>query len=203
MLKRTSTILSYLFYPLLIPFYTFIWILNDNGYYSARITPQGKWIIMGLLFGTLVLFPFLISLFLYKKNMVKSLFLENREERVYPLLIVAIFYYLTYYLLKGLHISSAFSYFMLGLTFQVLCALVITFFHKISLYMVAMGSVIGLLFGIHLGHGVDQSIPIMTALFVTGVLATVRLNEKSHNAMEIYSGLVLGIAVTFSLFYFV
>jgi hypothetical protein len=203
MLKRISGIISYLFYPLLIPFYSFLILLNDNGYYSNRITVTGKLIIEGMLFLTLVMFPLFGCYILWRKKMIKSVFMEAREERIYPLIIVAVFYYLTYYLLKGIHLSSAYSYFMLGLTFLVVCSLVISFFHKISLYMVSAGSLLGVLFGLSFGHGIDQTQTIMVVLLITGLLATIRLMDQSHKPAEIYSGLSLGFGVMFVLYYFV
>jgi hypothetical protein len=203
MLQKISRIISYIFYPLFIPFYSFLILLNDNGYYSRRIPLKGKLILEGILLVMTVLLPLISCLFLWKKKMIRSIFLETREERIYPLIIVAIFYYTSYYLLKGIHVSAVYSYFMLGTTFLVICALVISFFHKISLYMISLGSLLGVLFGLTLGHGADLTSLIMIVLFITGIIATARLAEKSHKPSEIYSGLLTGFIIMFLLFYFV
>ena len=203
MLQKISRIISYIFYPLFIPFYSFIILLNDGGYYSRSIPLKGKLVLEGILLVTAVLLPLLSCAFLWKKKMVRTFFLETREERIYPLIMVAIFYYLSYYLLKGIHAPAVYSYFMLGSTFLVICALVITFFHKISLYMISLGSLLGILFGLTLGHGAGQTNLIMLVLFITGIIATARLAEKSHKPLEIYTGLSLGFIIMFLLFYFV
>lgn len=203
MLEKISKVVSYLFYPLFIPYYSFIILLNDNAFYATRLTDSGRLILEGTLFVTLILLPFAICLLLWKKKLIRTIFMVDREERVYPLIIVSIFYYLTYYLLKGLHVSAVYSYFMLGLTFIVVCALVITFFYKISLYMLSTGSLLGLLFGLSFGHGIDQTFTIMGTLVVSGLLATFRSIDETHKPWELYSGLLLGFGVMFLLFYFV
>ena len=152
---------------------------------------------------TIVLLPLLSCYLLLKKKMIRSVFLETREERIYPLIIVAIFYYLSYYLLKGIHVSAIYSYFMLGSTFLVICALIISFFHKISLYMISLGSLLGVLFGLTLGHEAGLTQLIILVLFITGVIASVRLMTDSHKPSEIYSGLLVGFTVMFILYYFV
>jgi hypothetical protein len=203
MLQKISKVFSYIFYPLFIPYYSFLVLLNDDTYYASRIPAAGKLVLEGYLMVTLVLLPLFSGYLMWRKKMIRTIFLENREERIYPLIVVAIFYYLSYYLLKGIQVSPFFSYYMLGLTFLVLCALVISFFHKISLYMITAGSLLGVLFGLTFGHGIDQSLTIMITLVITGLLASIRMMDDSHNAMEIYTGLVLGFVVMFLLFYFV
>jgi hypothetical protein len=203
MLQKIARIASYIFYPLFIPFYSFLILLNDNSYNAGRIPYTGKLIIEGLLLVTTIILPLLSCYLFWKKKLIRSVFLETREERIFPLITVAIFYYLTYYLLKGIHVPAVYSYFMLGLTFLVICALIISFFHKISLYMISLGSLLGVLFGLSFGHGMDQTQIIMVTLFITGVMATVRLTDKSHKPLEIYSGLFVGFAIMFLLFYFV
>jgi hypothetical protein len=201
--QRITKFISIIFHPLLIPFYTFSLLLNDNGYYSRVILFNGKLIMEGLLLLTTVILPFLAIYFMVKRKMIRSLSLETREERIFPLLTVAIFYYLTYYLLKGIHISHVFSYLMLGLTFLVICALIISFFYKISLYMISIGTVSGLSLGLTLGQGVDLMIFFMGSVVVAGVIATVRIMTHSHRPSEIYTGFLLGFTVMFLLFYLV
>jgi hypothetical protein len=201
--QRITKFISVIFHPLLIPFYTFSFLFNDNGYYSRMILFNGKLILEGLLLLTTVILPFLSCYFMLKRKMILSLSFETKEERIYPLLTVAIFYYLTYYLLKGIHISQVFSYIMLGLTFLVICAMIISFFYKISLYMISIGTVSGLSLGLTLGQGADMMLFFLVTIFLSGVIATVRIMNNSHKSSEIYSGFLLGFTVLFLLFYLI
>jgi hypothetical protein len=201
--KRITKVINILFHPLLIPFYTFSILLNDNGYYSRMILFNGKLIIEGLLLLTIVILPYLTCYFMWKKKMILSLSPERKEERIYPLLVVSVYYYLSYYLLRGIHISQVFSYIMLGLTFIVICAMIISFFHKISLYMISIGTVVGLTLGLTLGQGADLMYFFMSSVVIAGIIATVRIITSSHKTSEICSGFLLGFIVLFLLFYLI
>lgn len=116
--QRIGRLLTIIFHPLFIPFYMLVVLLNIDVLFAMMIPLRVKLILSGLVFLTTIVFPLLCVFFLYKLKLVRSLHLESKEERIYPLLILAVFYYLTYYLLKSFPISFIFSYYMLGSTFS-------------------------------------------------------------------------------------
>jgi len=197
---RIARVISYIFHPLLIPFYTFLILLNTNRYFSLMIPLKGKLLLSGVILLTTVLLPFFTSLLLLRMKIIHSFFPEIREERIYLLLNIAIFYYLSYYLLKGTQVSMLFSYFMLGSTFLVICASIITFFHRISLHMIGTGALTGALLGLSLGHSLDVTGFIVLVILLAGLTGSARLKINSQQPAEIYSGFLLGIAVMFILF---
>lgn len=197
---RIARIISYIFHPLFVPFYTFLILLNTNNYFSLMISLKGKLLLSGIILLTTVLLPFFTSRLLLRMKIIHSFFPEIREERIYLLLNVAIFYYLSYYLLKGTQVSMVFSYFMLGSTFLVICALMITFFHRISLHMIGTGGLTGALLGLSLGHSLDVTGFIISVILLAGLTGSARLKINSQQPSEIYSGFLVGITVMFILF---
>jgi len=197
---RIARIISYIFHPLFVPFYTFLILLNTNNYFSLMIPLKGKLLLSGIILLTTVLLPFFTSRLLLRMKIIHSFFPEIREERIYLLLNVAIFYYLSYYLLKGTQVSMVFSYFMLGSTFLVICALMITFFHRISLHMIGTGGLTGALLGLSLGHSLDVTGFIISVILLAGLTGSARLKINSQQPSEIYSGFLVGITVMFILF---
>ena len=197
---RIARIISYIFHPLIIPFYTFLILLNTSSYFSIMIPLKGKLLLSGIILLTTILLPLLTSFLLLRMKIIHSFFPEIREERIYLLLNVAIFYYLSYYLLKGTQVSMVFSYFMLGSTFLVICALIITFFHRISLHMIGTGALTGALLGLSLGHILDVTGFIVLLILLTGLTGSARLKINSQRPSEIYSGFLVGITVMFILF---
>jgi hypothetical protein len=149
-------------------------------------------LLSGIVLLTTLLFPILIIFILYKRKIISSFFLSVREERIYPILCVAAFYYLTYYLLKGVLISGFFGYYMLGATLLAIFALLISFFHKVSLHMIGIGAFNGLFFGLMLGFGTDFLLLILFGLLLSGLLGFARLRTNAHKPAEIYSGFLLG-----------
>lgn len=199
---RFARLLTIIFHPLFIPFYMLMILLNVNILFAIMIPVKAKLILSGLVFLTTVLFPLLIVFLLFKLKMIKSFYLESREERIYPLLTLAIFYYFTYYILKSFPISFIFSYYMLGSTFLTILALIISFYRKISLHMIGIGGMLGLLMGLSLNLGLDMTWFIVTAIILGGLLGFARIQSNSHKPSDIYSGFLVGAGVMFLLFIF-
>lgn len=137
--------------------------------------------------------------FLFRAKLVSSLYMDKREERTLPLLSIGIFYYLTYYLLKGISLSVLFSYFMLGATLLVLICLFVNFFFKISLHLAGIGGVTGFWIGLSLRQGTPHLFLICLLILLCGLLGFSRLINGNHTVKEIYSGLFLGAGLLFLL----
>ena len=197
---RIATLISYLFHPILIPLYTVLFFLNAGIYFSMFMTMEAKLIMITTFLITTIILPLLVMLVLTRKKLINSFSLVTREERIYPLLIITLFYYLTYYLLKGIHVSFILSFFMLGSTFLSILALIITFYLRISLHMIGMGGLLGMLIGLSANISVNLFIPILVVLFLSGLTGFARLKNDSHKPLEIYTGFLLGGVVMFLLF---
>lgn len=200
---RIARFISYLMHPLLVPLYILALLLYGNSFLSPGLSYSFKLTLIGLICLTTILFPHLFIYLLYRKKLVHSLFLETSEERIYPLLIIAIFYYLTYYLLKGIRISPVFSYYMLGATFLAILALIITFYSKISLHMLGAGGMTGLILGLafNLSNGICYF--LVGTILVSGITGFARLKVNSHKPSEIYAGFLVGAIVMFVLFFLI
>lgn len=194
--------LSLVFHPLFIPFYMMLILLNVNTFFALAIPVKTKLILTSMVFASTILLPLLFVFILYRLKMVRSFYMEQKEERIYPLLTVAIFYYITYYLLKGFPISFFFSYYMLGSTFLTILAMIISFYRKISLHMIGMGGMFGLLMGISLNLSLDLTWFVIAAIILGGLLGFARIQSNSHKPSDIYSGFLLGAGVMFLLFIF-
>jgi hypothetical protein len=198
---RIAKAISYIFHPLFIPFYTILVLLNSDSFLSLMIPLKGKLLLAGIVLFTTVLLPLFTSLLLIRMKIIHSIFPKTRAERIYLLLNVAIFYYLTYYLLKGTHVSIVFNYFMLGSTFLVICSLMVTFFFRISLHMIATGGLLGGLIGLTFLHSVDLTGSILVMILLAGVIGSARLLIiDSQKPAEVYYGFLMGITVMFLLF---
>lgn len=203
MVKKIIGIISYLLHPLLIPFYLFVVLLNYHNENTGPILYRGKLILEGMVFLITAVLPFVTGYFLYSRKLIQTFSLEKKEERIYPLINTAVFYYLSYYMLKGGQLPAIYSYLMLGWTFLVICAIVISFFYKISLYMISMGSITGVLLGLTIGHGFSLTLFLLIFIFLTGVTAWSRLKAEHHKPSEVYAGFLMGFSVMFCLFYFI
>ena len=199
---RIAKLFTILFHPLFVPFYMLLLLLNVNTFFAMMIPVNIKLLLCSLVFLTTILLPLLIIYLLSRLKLVKSFYLQSREERIYPLLTVAVLYYLTYYMLKSFHVSFIFSYYMLGSTFLTILALIISFYRKISLHMIGIGGLLGLLMGLSLNLNLDLTWFIIGAIILGGILGFARIQSNSHKPSDIYSGFLVGAGVMFLLFIF-
>jgi len=188
-------VISTLFHPLLIPVYLLFILLNSTNLFHFLIPWHLQLILIGITLLTSLFFPLMVAIFLYRMRVISTLIMDHREERIYPILSVAIFYYITYYLLKGVHVSVLFSYYMLGATLLSIAALVINFYSKVSLHMIGMGSGVGLFLGLTLNTGINFTLPLVVAIFLSGVVGFARLSSNAHKPAEIYTGFLMGVGV--------
>ena len=197
--KRFAKICSAIFHPLLIPTYSYIILLNLKTYFSLIIPEPAKWKIVIMIFIITFLIPLFFTFILFKWGMVKSFYMENREERTFPFIIATIFFFLAYYLLKNLQIAPVYYYFMTGATFLLIITILINLFWKISSHMIGIGAVLGAVSGLSFLLMIDLKLLIISIILISGLLAYSRLKLNAHSPAQVYTGFILGVTVMYGL----
>ena len=192
---KLARVISVIFHPLLIPSYILMFLLNLNSLLSRSLPFSYKITLVGVVFLTTVLFPLFLTWMLYRMRIISSFFMTKREERIYPILAISVFYYLTYFLLRGIHISTIFSFYMLGASLLAILSLAANFYLKISLHMIGIGSFTGLFLGLSLNFGINLNSAIFSGILLAGITGFARLKTNSHQPAEIYSGFGMGVVV--------
>ncbi len=192
---KFARVISYVFHPLLMPMYVFLYLFTLDSFLSRSIPFTFKLALAGVVVLTTVLSPLFLTWMLKRLRIISSYYMSEKEERMYPVLAISVFYYLTYYLLRGIHISTIFSYYMLGAALLAILSLAINFFAKISLHMIGVGSVAGLFLGLALNFGINLNMEILSGILVAGFIGFARLRSNDHQPAEIYSGFTLGLLV--------
>jgi len=192
---RLARVISYLFHPLLMPLYVLLLLMNFPGITVFSLPLRFKLSMAGVVALTTVLSPLFLTWMMQRLRIITSVYLTSREERLYPILAVSVFYYLTYFLLKGIHVSAIFSYYMLGASVLAILSLLVNFYRKISLHMAGIGSVAGLFIGLTVNFGINLNGMVCCVLLLAGIIGWARLNTKSHHPPEVYLGFLLGVIV--------
>lgn len=169
-----------------------ITLITQKPYLYIDVPLSYTFFLLGTVLLTTVIFPLFINYFLFRKQIITSFFLKTKEERVYPILCTAVFYYLTYYLLKGVLVSGFFSYYMLGATLLAIFALLFNFYHKVSLHLISIGAFTGFYLGMSITTGYNFLLYIFLGIFLSGLIGYARLKSQSHTPVEIYSGFLVG-----------
>ncbi len=193
---------SMIFHPMIMPTLA-VAILFAIPSYVSFSTPVGvRRLIIGLVFANTCIAPFLVILLMKKTGLISDVMLNNRSERVYPIMVSAFFYLFTYYLFRQANLPSLLNYFIMGATLLVLLGFVITFYWKISLHMISMGGFTAYLIVLSFLLGYEMHLMIIASILASGILGSARLKLNAHKPSQVYAGYLTGIVVMFVLFYY-
>jgi hypothetical protein len=137
-----------------------------------------------------------------RQGFIQSYQMETRQERRFPYLITAIFYFLTYNMFRQMHLPDMYIFSMMGATSLLVIVVIVNLWWKISTHMVGLGGVFGLITGLSLKLGIDMIFIIASIMLVSGIVGYARLKSGSHKPAEIYSGFLTGAIVMFAIFYY-
>ncbi len=179
--------------PLFVSFYFFIITLNLSPHVMTPLPEKAKWMIYGLIIITTYIIPGLfITLY---GNLIQRVFnYGNNEKKMSHLFIAAIFYFLTYYLLRQINLSPVYTLFVLGSTTLLGVSIFITLFWNISIYMLAMGAFSGAMIGISMIFNINLLFPIFMVILLSGLLGYSRLSLGEHRPLEVYGGYLIGLS---------
>ncbi|MFT4532754.1 MAG: membrane-associated phospholipid phosphatase [Saprospiraceae bacterium] len=155
-----------------------------------------------------VFFP-MFSIFLMKMlDFIKSYKMEDKTERIGPLIATGVFYLWMFVNFKGNStIPVSFSSFVLGSTIGLFLALMLNSFTKVSLHTIAAGGLVtGLLFIKYLysyetffvslpfgSFQISTTFVTIVAMIIAGLVGTSRLLLKAHDEFDVYGGYIVGI----------
>jgi len=207
-MKTISNILSVAFHPMFIMSYALLIILKVNPYLFAV---QDEKVTVLLIFSVVtmsLLFPLLATLMMKGLGLISSLEMNDKKERIGPMIVTAIFYmwlYANFH--KNSIVPDAFRFFVLGSTISLCLAFILNTMTKISLHTVGMG---GLLMGFLLirynysyetfivdflgqAYQVQTNLLLYLTIIATGAVGTARLYLKAHKPDQVYGGYFIGI----------
>ncbi|NOY51537.1 MAG: hypothetical protein GXO88_13365 [Chlorobi bacterium] len=201
--NKIAKFISLIFHPLLLPTYALTLIFSTDYYFVPVLPDDYKFLLIGFVFITSFILPVIMMLLLLKAKMINSLQMETQNERVLPLLIVAGFFFGIFYFLRESPQIANFNIFLLGSTVLVLISLVLNYFTKISIHMIAHGGLSGTFIGLALTYNQDIRLIIYCILLIAGLTAFARLKLKAHSQFQVYSGFLIGCVFMLCLFLFV
>jgi membrane-associated phospholipid phosphatase len=139
-----------------------------------------------------VVIPLSFFPFLYFQKVITSLHLKNHRERVLPLVIFAVTYYLCDYLFyHKIEGPLILTYYLYGGFLLMVSLGVISYFWKISLHMAGIGGLAGLIIGTAFSIEYDLLNILAVVIILAGVLGSARLYLKAHTPLQVYAGFVL------------
>jgi hypothetical protein len=192
-LRFLACFFSVVFHPLFISAYVLAFLIYVHPSAFEGVDPHIKNLRMLSMLLFTLFFP-AFSLFLaWRLKLVKSLSLENRQDRLVGFIVTMFFYFWASYVFRNLpDFPAVAAHFVLGIFLAVCGAWMCTIFYKISLHAVAMGGLIAfaLLFGSQDVYvsGLYLTMPILIA----GLVCSSRLILGAHSRFEMVTGFFVG-----------
>jgi len=186
-------------------------LINPYLFGVRNISEQFPLIVI-LLFSTFFM-PVLMVGMLKKLDLVKSVELVDREERIIPYILTGFFYIvMTVFFMYHPDMPNAFTSFVLGTTIGLFIAFFINLFSKISAHAVGMGGLVAMIvislwqfshgmaifdfgeFGIIQVNGI---LLLVFAILMAGLVGTARLKLDAHLPQDLYGGYLVGFVAQF------
>lgn len=201
-MKTVAQISSFVFHPLLMPLLGVFFLLN-SGTYLSLLQPEGKRAIYMIISISTLLLPLSTLPLLYSFKLVKSIHMHHHRERVIPALITSITSYLGFYvLLRAGFVSPLITRYIFGVALTVSFICLISLRWKISTHAAGAGGLLALVIATSVLLQTDLSVFVMIAVFLAGMVATVRLYLQEHNPLQVYAGFALGFFTLISVLFF-
>jgi hypothetical protein len=187
-------LLSYVFHPLFIPTYFFLYLMRVLPFEFVGIT---EWQLNMRLFSVAWLtafFPAFAVFLLWRLKLSDSIFLRTQKERIIPYVITMFFYWWMYYLSRNFTDQPiALKFFYLGIFVASAIGLTVNNFMKVSLHAMGIAGVTTAIILVSVFYPVNNAIWVLLAVFLTALVISARLVVSDHSKKELLVGLFIGV----------
>ena len=189
-----AKVMSVLFHPLFMPVYGMLIIFSAPTLLGYLPMPVKKILFTVVLINNVVI-PLLLMPFFRFRNIISSYEMEERKERIFPLIAVTLLYSITSIVIYGFQIPVLFKSFFISSSFLVLIVTIINFWWKISVHSVGAGALTALVFVLSIKMYTALTWYIIAVILVAGLILSSRLNLSTHSPAQVWAGFAAGLAV--------
>lgn len=191
--------ISILFHPAIYPLLGLYFIFEYLPYhYPRRVVILS----MILVFCGTYLIPVLISLLLYRFNVISSLMMNKASDRRWPYTMGALSFFLTSRLVESAGLAHEAHHYLLGAALVILLHLTLLPFMKPSAHLGGLGGFLGLFMAVSARYALNLLPFIALLILVAGIIASARLRLNAHNGKELLLGFASGLAIVFATVYY-
>jgi len=191
-MRIAAHILSYIFHPIFLPTFGLLVIFGLNSYIAATTPAQKQFFLIGWIFINTAVIPFLFTAFLRWKNLVSSIQLETREDRIVPFTFALFFYLTNYWLLRDIPMPQIIYSIFLGSSVAVGIALIVNFYTKISIHMIGMGGITAAIYAMAQIYSLPLTFAVIIGVIASGLVGSARYILESHDLKQISMGWFAG-----------
>ncbi len=193
-MKQLTTIISYIFHPLIIPTLAVWIIINLPVFPYTFLAPLASKFILTSVFINTYIIPILIMFLLKKLGLLHSFHLPEKRDRIYPMIFVASMLYITYFICSKWNLPVLLNSIIISFFYISIATIIITFFYKISLHLIGWGAFTAILLFILFKHSTPFVNLLPITIIISGIVAFARSTLNAHSKNEIIIGYFGGLA---------
>ena len=192
--RKIANTLSWVLHPFLLPVYLMALLLTMTTFalYSANVKFYFMWVVA--LYAIII--PFLTLGILRSLGRISDFRVDDRRERLLPLLIGTVCYVLCALTFAKIPSAIFLRKFMVAAACCEAMCFVVSLRWKISLHLTGMGAIVALLVVMNVVGVGNMLIPLSVAILCAGALASARLYLGCHNPRQIAAGFFGGFCVS-------
>lgn len=192
-LDKLAKISSIIFHPLFIPLYGMIIIFSAPTLFGYLPFTVKKLLLLIVLINNIML-PLSLLPFFRHKNLISSWTLDNRKERNIPLVISAILYSITSFIMFRLPVPIFLKSFILSVCLISIIIMLINLWWKISLHSVGVGLLTSLVIILAFKMYTPLLWYIILVIITGGLVLSSRLRLNAHDPLQVWFGFLIGFA---------
>jgi len=190
--NKAARIISVIFHPVFMVFYG-LTILLFAPTFLGYLPLELKKILFLVVIVNNVLVPLaLLPIFRYR-NLISSYDIEDRSERIVPLLTASILYCTTSFIIFRFQIPFLLKSFIFATSVLSIIVSVINFWWKISIHSVGAGAMTATVIVLSLKMHTPLTGHLIASILISGLILSARLKLNSHNLSQVWIGFFTGL----------
>jgi hypothetical protein len=192
-MKIAAKFISLILHPLLVCVYMAFYVIYINTYYFQYSTPLNKFFQLVTVANNNFVFPVLVVLLLKGLGFNESIYLRTQKERIVPYMACIIFFFWTWYVFyNNVEIPQVLKDAMQGVFYAAIAGSIANIYIKISMHAMGMGGLLGMIVVILFDGHLYHLWPLVTSVFLTGIVISARMVASDHKNGDLLVGLITG-----------
>ena len=193
-LRLGAQAISYIFHPLFIPTYFFLYLVKVVPYEFVGITEWQLKLKIFSIFWLTAFFPAFAVFLLWRLKFSESIFLRTQKERVIPYVITMFFYWWMYYLSRTFTDQPiALKFFYFGIFIASSLGLIVNNFIKVSLHAIGISGLLMAVLLVGFYYPINNLVWVGIAALLASIVVSARLIVSDHTKQELVIGFAIGI----------
>lgn len=192
--RYAANLISYLFHPLFIPTYFFLYLVQVIPFEFVGITDWQLKLKIFSVFWLTAFFPAFAVFLLWRLKFSDSIFLRTKKERIIPYVITMFFYWWMYYLSRNFTDQPlALKFFYFGIFIASSLGLIVNNFIKVSLHAMGVSGLLMAVLLVNLHYPISNVLWVGAAILLSAIVVSARMIVSDHTKQELVIGFAIGV----------